>query len=232
MCRCAGPWCTAGRLWAELVRRGYILEAIVLRLMAAGNQAFDWSGLQLSTRMADMCSMRSMFHAALGISQHTADAFSLGSHVGLPRDLLLAVISNVDQHEQYLLSLLPEQRPLVVQRFHATDDLEGEFGALVSFVGHFKPWAWEALGASDSVDELTDLRRGSGPAAGDLAVLPSQKRKYDGNAATLAVAAEAWQSAGKLRPSGTQRRATYAGDLKKARRVVSNNSTVRSFHKS
>lgn len=81
------------QLWAALVRQGHVHEAIALRLIAAGNQAFDWSGLQLSTRMAAMCDMRSMLWSALGTSQHTAEAASGASHVGLPRDLVLAIIS-------------------------------------------------------------------------------------------------------------------------------------------
>lgn len=71
------------RLQQELVRLGHVSEAIALRLLAAGNQDSDWSGLQPSTRMVDMCSMRAMLHAALGTLQNTVEAAAGSSHVGL-----------------------------------------------------------------------------------------------------------------------------------------------------
>lgn len=137
----------------------------------------------------------------------------------------------MDSLEQYLLSLTPAERELLVLRFLATDDLEKEFSMLVVRVGHYKPAAWEAVGVLGAVDELTDLQRGAGEGGSALAVLPSVKRKYDGNPATTAAAAAAWNSGSKQRPSGTQRRKAVENDQQRARWVVSDKGDVRAFYR-
>ena len=67
------------RLWQQLAQLGFADEGLVLRLLAEGNQAFDWSGLRRETRLAAACSMRSLFWAVLGTSQHTVEAASTSS---------------------------------------------------------------------------------------------------------------------------------------------------------
>ncbi len=95
---------------------------------------------------------------------------------------------SVDMHEQYGLSLPLELQPLVVQGFHATDDLEQGFSSQVVRTGHCRPPAPDAVAVLDDVGELTGLQRGAGAGAGTLAALHSLQRKYDATAAGKAAA--------------------------------------------
>lgn len=138
-----------------------------------------------------------------------------------------ATAGNVDQHEQYILWLPDGEAVLVVQRFPSTDDLENEFSSLVVHTGSYKPGAVTAVSVLHNVDELTELQRGSE----QLAVVRSRKRSYDGQPATAAAAAAAWNGGGKLRPSGTQAAAAVAKDVKRAQQVVADKTAIRDYYK-
>ncbi|KAK3281643.1 hypothetical protein CYMTET_10574 [Cymbomonas tetramitiformis] len=206
-----------------LVALGHWTTAAALKAFGDAHMAFDMPGLTVRQRTLRLSQLKRLLNDTLLVDarMHSVEGICSGLHVaGLPRDLVFAILGNIDCREQ-LLKNQPWVADVVVDRFWSTDDLEYEFGVLVGRVG-YKP-TWEvAAGALHASDELMSMMRN--PASG-ISLPMSRRKKYSWNKATTNRKNQ-WNT-----PLTTEQEEAYLADItRRAKMVIKHKDTIRTYH--
>ena len=115
------------KLIKQLEELGHHKEALVLRLYGDAHAAWDMSGLTHEWRNRALLRWAALLRQLVAPQlRHSRSAASGAPTAGLPRDLLVAIVGNIDLR-RHMLEALPWLWQLLHERASTTDDVESEF---------------------------------------------------------------------------------------------------------
>ncbi|KAF5842178.1 hypothetical protein DUNSADRAFT_8865 [Dunaliella salina] len=180
-------------LRVELCELGYHTTALVLEIVGRAGMAWDMSGFTHRERLGRLLSLKHMLLTILAPTAASLAQMGKGHVLGVPRDLLWAMLYNVDSFLQFI-QRFPVLAEHMVSRFWSHDDVEGVFVSLCFLCG-FRPGVEVGLARLVRSEVLAAMRR-------DPALpfhLPiSSKRSYRYLLASRAVAAASFNDGSKL----------------------------------
>lgn len=187
------------QLHDALRAQGDHCTALVLEIAGRADMAWDMSELTHQERMRRLLTFKHLLLTVLGPTAASLVQMGKGHVLGMPRDLLWAMLHNVDSCLQFI-----KRSPLIAEhtvfRFWSQDDVEGVFASLCFLCG-FRPGVEVGLARLVRSEVLAAMRR-------DPALpfnLPiSAKRSYSYHAASRAAAADSFNNGSKLSRAAQQ----------------------------
>jgi len=184
---------SSAQLRLELREQGHHTTALVLEIMGRADMAWDMSGLTHEERLGRLLCFKHLLLTVLAPTAASLAQMCKGHVLGVPRDLLWAMLHNVDT---YLLFI--QRYPLLaehsVSRFWSQDDVEGVFASLCFLCG-FRPGVEVGLARLGRSEVLAAMRRD--PAL-SFHLPTSCKRSYRYLPASRAAAAASFNDGSKL----------------------------------